>query len=85
MLAPVITRYRQTKKRFFRGDAVFAKPDLQELLEAEGYQYAICLPVNDKLHEEIDYLLTRAVGRPPKKPVVSFVCFEYRAASWTKP
>ena len=37
------------------------------------------------LHEKIDYLLTRPVGRPPRKPVVSFACFEYQAASWTKP
>ena len=85
VLEPVIARYRQTKKRFFRGDAAFAKPDLYEFLEAEGYQYAIRLPANDKLHKEIDYLLTRPVGRPPKKSVVSFACFEYQAASWTKP
>jgi hypothetical protein len=26
-----------------------------------------------------------AMRRPPKKPVVSFACFEYQAASWTKP
>ena len=85
VLEPVIARYRQTKKRFFRGDAAFAKPDLYEFLEAEGYQYAIRLPANDKLHKEIDYLLTRPMGRPPKKSVVSFACFEYQAASWTKP
>ena len=85
VLEPVIARYRQTKKRFFRGDAAFAKPDLYEFLEAEGYQYAIRLPANNVLYEEIDYLLTRPVGRPPKKPVVSFACFEYQAASWTKP
>jgi len=71
-----------------RTDASLTRPlclaGLYEYLEAEGYQYAIRLPANDKLHEKINYLLTRPVGRPPKKPVVSFACFEYRAASWTK-
>ena len=37
------------------------------------------------LYEEISYLLTRPVGHPPKKPIVDFTCFEYRAATWTKP
>ena len=85
VLEPVVSRYRSTKKRFFRGDAAFAKPDLYEFLEEEGYHYAIRLPANDILHEEIRYLLTRPVGRPPKKPIVSFTSFEYRAATWTKP
>ena len=85
VLEPVIARYRQTKKRFFRGDAAFAKPELYEFLEAEGYQYAIRLPANNVLHEEISHLLTRPVGRPPKKPIVYFTCFEYRAATWNKP
>jgi hypothetical protein len=85
VLEPVIARYRQTKKRFFRGDAAFAKPELYEFLEAEGYQYAIRLPANNVLHEEISHLLTRPVGRLPKKPIVYFTCFEYRAATWNKP
>jgi hypothetical protein len=85
VLESVVTRYRGTKKKFFRGDAAFAKPELYEFLEAEGYRYAIRLPANDVLHEEISYLLTRPVGRPPKKPIVYFTCFEYRAATWTKP
>ena len=50
VLEPVVTRYRGTKKRFFRGDAAFAKPGLYEFLEAEGYQYAIRLPANDVLY-----------------------------------
>jgi len=85
VLEPVIARYRDTKKRSFRGDAAFAKPELYEFLEAEGYRYAIRLPANDVLYEEISYLLTRPVGRPPKKPIVDFTCFEYQAATWTKP
>ena len=85
VLEPVATRYRGTKKRSFRGDAAFAKLGLYEFLEAEGYQYAIRLPANDVLYKEIDYLMTRPVGRPPKKSIVYFTCFEYRAATWTKP
>ena len=30
--------------RLFRGDAAFARPELYEYLEAEGYLYAIRLP-----------------------------------------
>ena len=85
VLEPVITRYRGTKRRFFRGDAAFAKPDIYEYLEAEGYRYAIRLPANDVLYEEIDYLLTRPVGRPPKKPVVYFTDFTYQASTWARP
>ena len=31
---------------YFRGDAAFAKPELYELLEAEGIGYAIRLAAN---------------------------------------
>jgi len=85
VLEPVIARYRQTKKRFFRGDAAFAKPDIYEFLEAERYRYAIRLPANDVLSGEIDYLLTRPVGRPPKKPIVYYTDFAYQASTWNKP
>lgn len=80
-----LVKYEDTKKRSFRGDAVFAKPELYEFLEAEGYRYAIRLPANHVLHTEISYLLTRPVSRPPKKSIVYFTCFEYLAATWTKP
>jgi hypothetical protein len=85
VLEPVVERYQGTKKWFFRGDAAFAKPELYKFLEAEGYQYAIRLPANDVLYEEIAYLLTRPVGRPPKIPIVHFTCFDYQASSWDKP
>ncbi len=39
VLEPVVTRYRDRKlRRYFRGDAAFAAPDLYEFLEAEGYK-----------------------------------------------
>ena len=82
VLEPVVTRYRGTKKKFFRGDAAFAKPEIYEFLEQEGYQYAIRLPANDVLYREIGDLLTRPLGRPPKNPIIQYGLFLYRAESW---
>ena len=31
---------------------------------------------------KIEHLLTRPVGRPPKKPIVKCHSFRYQAASW---
>jgi hypothetical protein len=85
VLVPVIARYRgRGFALYFRGDAGFAKPELYELLEAEGVGYAIRLPANRVLQERIGHLLTRPVGRPPKKPQVLFASFTYRAESWSK-
>jgi hypothetical protein len=86
VLVPVIARYRgRGLVLYFRGDAAFAKPELYELLEAEGIGYAIRLPTNPVLQERIAHLLTRPVGRPPKKPQVFHASFTYQAQSWAKP
>src|SRR3954453_1846560 len=86
VLVPVIARYRgRGLALYFRGDAAFAKPEIYELLEAEGIGYAIRLPANAVLQERIAHLLTRPVGRPPKKPQVFPPSFGYQAQSWTKP
>jgi Transposase DDE domain group 1 len=86
VLEPVLGRYRERGlKLYFRADAAFAKPELYELLEAEGVQYAIRLPANRVLQERIAHLLTRPVGRPPKRPRVFHASFSYQAQSWTKP
>ena len=85
VLEPVIARYRSGASLYFRGDAAFAKPELYELLEAEGINYAIRLPANGILQERIGHLLTRPVGRPPKKPRLFFASFSYQAQSWAKP
>ena len=86
VLVPVIARYRgRGFVLYFRGDAAFAKPELYELLEAEHYGYAIRLPANPVLQERISHLLTRPVGRPPKKPRVFHASFSYQAESWSKP
>src|SRR3954465_1206809 len=86
VVEPVIARYRERGlPLWFRGDAAFAKPELYELLEAEEIGYAIRLPANAVLQERIAHLLTRPVGRPPKKPQVFHASFSYQARSWTKP
>jgi len=86
VLEPVIVRYRDRGIDLsFRADAAFAKPEIYELLEAEGIRYAIRLPANRVLQRRIGHLLTRPVGRPPKKPVVTFTSFHYQAKGWTRP
>ena len=64
MLEPVVARYRKKKlRRYFRADAAFAKPEIYEFLEAEGYGYAIRLPANPILQGHITHLLTRPAER----------------------
>ena len=85
-LEPVIARYREHGlDLYFRGDAAFAKPELNELLEAQEIGYAVRLPANAVLQERIGHLLSRPVGRQPKKPEVFHASFCYQARSWTKP
>ena len=83
---PVVARYRDRPlRRYFRADAAFAKPEIYEFLEAEGYAYAIRLPTNAVLQEQIALLLTRPVGRPPNYVRVFHASFSYQAATWSKP
>jgi hypothetical protein len=85
VLEPVVARYRaMTIKKFFRGDAAFANPELYAFLEIERYSYAIRLKSNNLLEREIIHLLTRPMGRPPAKPIVRYHDFMYQAASWDK-
>jgi hypothetical protein len=80
VLEPVVARYRGTvKRRYFRGDAAFANPEIYEFLEAEGMGYAIRLPANRVLQDKIGYLLKRPVGRPPLRSAATM------PASITKP
>ncbi len=86
VLEPVVARYRQgMKRRYFRGDAAFANPDIYAFLEAEGYKYTIRLPADLVLQESIAWLLKRPVGRPPHEVRRYYASFSYRAGSWTKP
>ena len=82
----MLARYRDRGiALYFRADAAFAKPEIYQLLEAEGIRYAIRLPANQVLQRRIGHLLTRPVGRPPKKPVVTCTSFRYQAKGWTRP
>ena len=84
-MEPIIARYRSSDiLRFFRGDAGFADPEIYRFLESEDYSYVIRLKGNNLLYGHIEHLLTRPVGRPPKKPIVLYHSFQYRAASWHK-
>jgi len=85
VLEPVVERYRKRDlRRYFRGDAAFATPDIYEFLEAEGYKYTIRLKANAILQQSIAYLLTRPVGRPPNHVVRTYASFSYQAGSWDK-
>ena len=86
VLEPVVARYRhKMQRRYFRGDAAFANPEIYELLEAEGYKYTIRLPANSVLQERIGWLLKRPVGRPPHEVRRYYASFSYQAGSWNKP
>ena len=89
VLKPVLARYSAEARpsiirRRFRADAAFAIPALLDLLEAEGWDYAIRMKGNAKLHERIDHLTKRGPGRPPNHVVRLYTSFHYRAKSWSK-
>ena len=85
LLLPEIERQQRMGKQIaFRADAAFAKPEVYEAVEERGVKYAIRIPANDSLEQDIADLLTRPVGRPSHKPVVWYKGFLYQAASWKK-
>ena len=85
VLEPVVARYRDLEiSKYFRGDAAFAIPELYSFLEDEDYEYAIRLKSNAVLERHIQHLLTRPVGRPPKKPVIRYHQFMYQAGTWDR-
>jgi len=82
VLEPVIARYRhKIKRRYFQGDAAFTNPEVYELLEAEGYPYAIHLPANSVLQESIGWLLKRPVVRRLYEVRRHHASFSYQAGS----
>ena len=83
VLDPILSRYGGVR-RYFRADAAFAKPDIYEYLEERRVFYSIRLPSNKVLQYEIAPLLIRPVGRPPKRPVILYDDFWYRAESWDR-
>lgn len=90
VLKPVLARYAEKarpsiKRRRFRADAAVAIPALFDLLEAKGWDYAIRIKGNPKLHEQVAFLTRRPPGRPPNHVVRRYTSFHYRAKSWSKP
>ena len=69
----------------FRGDAAFAKPELYEYLEQGKIGYAIRLPANQVIQEQIQPLLERPTQWPSREPIVSYHDFAYQAQSWHLP
>jgi hypothetical protein len=56
---------------------------MYEYLESEGIEYAIRLPANQILQNEIAHLLRRPVGRPPHYVQRLYSTFRYQAGSWS--
>ena len=85
VLKPVVVRYKGRMVRlYFRGDAAFASPKIYDYLEAEGFLYAIRLPMNQVLQESIAHLLTHPVGRPPNHVRRYYASFSHQAESWDR-
>ncbi len=86
LLEPISARYdRSGVRKYFRGDAAFANPGIYEYLERHDFFYAIRLPSNEVLEKEIQHLMKRPLGRPPKKPIIWYHSFQYQAGSWDRP
>jgi len=85
VLDPIVSRYRDRDiLRYFRGDAAFDNPHVYSYLEVERYWYAIRLRSNEILNREIEHLMKRPVGRPPRGPIVLYHEFMYQAAAWDR-
>ena len=86
LLEPVVKGYQKKGLRLlFRGDAAFAKPELYEYLEQGKIGYAIRLPANQVIQEQIQPLLERPTEWPYREPIVSYHDFAYQAQSWHLP
>ena len=86
LLEPVVKGYqKQGLRLLFRGDAAFAKPELYEYLEDEKMGYAIRLPANQVIQEQIQPLLEPPSEWPSREPIVSYHDLAYQAQSWRLP
>ena len=86
LLEPVVKGYQKKGLRLlFRGDAAFAKPELYEYLEEEKTGYAIRLPANQVVQEQIQPLLEPPTEWPSREPMVSYHDFAYQGQSWRLP
>ena len=87
VLDPIVKRYRWTGlwRRYLRGDAAFAIPELFDYLEVNDFGYAIRLKANKVLERRIGHLLKRRRGRPSNNVERHYANFSYQAKSWSKP
>jgi hypothetical protein len=86
LLEPVVRGYQKKGLRLlFRGDAAFARPQLYEYLEEGKIGYAIRLPANQVVQEQIQPLLEPPTEWPSREPIVSYHDFAYQAQSWRLP
>ena len=77
LLEPVVKGYQKKGLRLlFRGDAAFAKPELYEYLEQGKIGYAIRLPANQVVQEQIQPLLERPTVRASVR-----TCFPFSNAA----
>lgn len=65
----------------FRAAAAFAAPEVYDYLEEREVFYTIRIKSNAVLERQIAPLLKRQVGRPSRKPEVSYDSFFCQAAS----
>ena len=72
-------------RRFFRGDAALARPEVYRYAEAERYPYAIGLPANQVLERKTEYLLRRPAARPRTGLRSGTMTSSTRAGGWDKP
>jgi len=56
--------------------------DSIELMETTQATLDHLIWENPILHEKVEHMLTRPVGRPPRKPIIRYHSFRYQAASW---
>ena len=66
LLLPEIERQqRMWKEVAFRAGVAFAKPEIYEALEGRGVKYAICIPANESLEQDIAELFAPVPWKGP--------------------
>ena len=76
---------RSIWRRYLRGDAAFAIPELFDYLEANDFGYAIPVKANKVLESHVAHLLKRRPGRPFNHIERHHASFTYQAKRWSKP
>ena len=86
VLEPIVARHELAwVRRYFRGDAAFARPEIYEYLEERRFLYAIQLPSNDVLEREIRHLMRRSLGGLPGSSSSGITTSSVRRGAGTVP